>query len=188
MDTINERKKTFTFYYTPSILLKGWIERAGSRIKGQVLYKPKHNKTISQQSPDAWLFAFFICCCTDTFVGVYNTIEKRVLVQLTWNRILEFQTFFFVWNWLYTFIKPLVLKFIQKAYSWKPGERDVFFSSFAGDLFRLPVKLWLILNQKTIFQKPANYSPLLNRCKHIHYAAASLLFRGTFPHLKLLSG
>lgn len=126
MDTINERKKTFTFYYTSSILLKGWIERAGSRMKGQVLYKPKHNKTISQQSPDAWLFAFFICCCTDTFVGVYNTIEKCVLVQFTWNRILEFQKKF-LWNWLYTFIKPLVPKFIQKAYSWKPGERDVFF-------------------------------------------------------------
>lgn len=187
MDTINERKKTFTFYYTSSILLKGWIERAGSRMKGQVLYKPKHNKTISQQSPDAWLFAFFICCCTDTFVGVYNTIEKCVLVQLTWNRILEFQKNFFVELVVYIHKTPGT-KIHTKSIFMKAWWERCFFSSFAADLFRLPDKLWLILNQKTIFQKPANYSPLLKRCKHIHYAAASLLFRGTFPHLKFLTG
>lgn len=97
MDTIHERKNTFTFYYTSSILLKGWIERAGSWMKGKILYKTKHNKTISQQSPDSWLFAIlflFLFCCTHTFVGVYKTTEKHVLVQHTWNRILDFKMFF----------------------------------------------------------------------------------------------
>lgn len=95
MDTIHERKNTFTFYYTSSILLKGWIERAGSWMKGKVLYKTKQNKITAESR---FLIVchsfFFLFCCMHTFVGVYKTTEKHVLVQHTWNIILDFKMFF----------------------------------------------------------------------------------------------
>lgn len=99
-----------------------------------------------------------------SFVGLYFTFKKsdtkRNIVQ---NMLCGYGVF--------TFIKPLAQEFVQRAYSWMPGK------SFSGArLRRLSFKLWLISNEKTIFQKSANYSSLLKRCKHIHYAAEDLLF------------
>lgn len=127
MDTINEREKIFTFYYTSSTLLKGWRERGGSRMKGQVLYKPKHNKTISQQSPDSWLFVilFLFVCLYGHLCWCITQLKSTHFYDTHKTEFLTFKDF--MWNWLCTFIKPLVKKIIQKAYSWKPGESVVFF-------------------------------------------------------------
>jgi len=84
MDTIHERKNTFTIYYASSILLKGWTERAGSWTKSKVLYKPKHNKTISQQSPESWLFAIlFILFSVRTPLLVYIIQLKSMYLYNT---------------------------------------------------------------------------------------------------------
>lgn len=127
-DTINERKRYSHSIIHPVYFLKWESKRGGSWMKRRVLYKPKHNKTVSQQSPDSWLFAiilFFVC--RDTFVGVYNTTEKIELVQHTWDRISDFQTLSM--ELLVYIDKTQAQKFVQKKYiyAWQPGERELCF-------------------------------------------------------------